>query len=321
MPICGKIMPSLMPPEPAGPRVVVLAYDGLCTFEFGVAYEVFGLPRPEMGPAWYRYAVAGIEPGPLRAAGGLRLGRGSIPASADLIVVPGWKAIDAPVRALVEALTAAQRRGAGLVPVFGRCRQPPAAFSTVAVPRPVALYRRDRGRTRHPPGRQSLCGRATCSPRPAAPPASICACMSTSSSVPRPPTSPAGWSCAAPRRRAGAVHPTPDAGRAGNARLGPLIDWLRRHPGKARTIRPWRPGAGASPRTFNRLKPRPACRRAMAGGGTCAHGAEMLEAVPKPRSTILPWPAASARQTMRHHFRRASSARPPTGRASPARGS
>lgn len=28
------------------PQVVVLAYDGLCTFEFGVAVEIFGLPRP-----------------------------------------------------------------------------------------------------------------------------------------------------------------------------------------------------------------------------------------------------------------------------------
>jgi hypothetical protein len=32
-------------------RVVVLAYDGLCTFEFGIAVEIFGLPRPEMGDA------------------------------------------------------------------------------------------------------------------------------------------------------------------------------------------------------------------------------------------------------------------------------
>jgi hypothetical protein len=54
-----------------GPRVVTLAYDGLCTFEVGVAVEVFALPRPEMGRDWYRHAISGIEPGPLRAAGGL----------------------------------------------------------------------------------------------------------------------------------------------------------------------------------------------------------------------------------------------------------
>ncbi len=37
------------------PKVVVLAYDGLCTFEFGVAVEIFGLPRPEMGDScqWF----------------------------------------------------------------------------------------------------------------------------------------------------------------------------------------------------------------------------------------------------------------------------
>ena len=26
--------------------VAILAYDGLCTFEFGIAVEIFGLPRP-----------------------------------------------------------------------------------------------------------------------------------------------------------------------------------------------------------------------------------------------------------------------------------
>lgn len=54
-------------PPLSGPQVVTLAYDGLCTFEFGVAVEVFGLARPEMGEGWYRHATAAIEPGPLRA--------------------------------------------------------------------------------------------------------------------------------------------------------------------------------------------------------------------------------------------------------------
>ena len=40
--------------------MVALAYDGLCTFEFGVAVEIFGLARPEMGNAWYRFRVAAI---------------------------------------------------------------------------------------------------------------------------------------------------------------------------------------------------------------------------------------------------------------------
>src|SRR5262245_65985952 len=95
MPMCVKIMPEATSPD--GPLVAVLAYDGLCTFEFGVAYEVFGLPRPEMGADWYRYATAAIEPGPLRAAGGLMVGASAgleVLAEADLIVAPGWRGID-----------------------------------------------------------------------------------------------------------------------------------------------------------------------------------------------------------------------------------
>ena len=54
-------------------QVIALAYDGLCTFEFGVAVEIFGLPRPEMGDNWYQFAVAAIDEGPLCATGGIRL--------------------------------------------------------------------------------------------------------------------------------------------------------------------------------------------------------------------------------------------------------
>ena len=53
--------------------VVALVYDGLCTFEFGCAYEIFGLPRPELDRPWYRFKVCAVEPGPLEAAGGLTM--------------------------------------------------------------------------------------------------------------------------------------------------------------------------------------------------------------------------------------------------------
>ncbi len=113
----APILPSS--PATTGSLVAVLAYDGLCTFEFGVAYEVFGLPRPELGTAWYRYSVCGVEPGPLRAAGGLTVtaDRGlDVLDQADLIIVPGWRAIDAPVPPpLIERLVAAHRRGARLM--------------------------------------------------------------------------------------------------------------------------------------------------------------------------------------------------------------
>ncbi len=98
--------------------MAVLAYDGLCTFEFGVAYEIFGLDRPEMGQGWYRYRLVPIEPGRLQVAGGLSVetdGDLSLLDDADLIVVPGWRGKDAPVpQALVLALQAAHRRGTRL---------------------------------------------------------------------------------------------------------------------------------------------------------------------------------------------------------------
>lgn len=102
-------------------RVVALAYDGLCTFEFGVAVEIFGLPRPEMGERWYRFAVAAVDEGELRATGGIRLmtdGSMSLLSEADTIVVPGWRSIDSPVPPdLCQALVAAHARGCRIISI------------------------------------------------------------------------------------------------------------------------------------------------------------------------------------------------------------
>jgi AraC family transcriptional activator FtrA len=98
-------------------HVAILAYDQLCMFEFGIAVEVFGLPRPEFaGLDWYSHEIVGIEPGPYRSTGGIRvdaphdLGRLE---QAGLIIVPGWRGAKQPVPAeLVDALRAAHARGA-----------------------------------------------------------------------------------------------------------------------------------------------------------------------------------------------------------------
>ncbi|MFV5237332.1 transcriptional regulator FtrA [Enterobacter mori] len=119
MPENSKKMTNLRQVSPA--RVVVLAYDGLCTFEFGVAVEIFGLPRPEMGESWYRFAVAGVDEGELRATGGIRIladGDLSLLERADLILVPGWRGIDAAVPdALCDALRRASARGCQLLSI------------------------------------------------------------------------------------------------------------------------------------------------------------------------------------------------------------
>lgn len=108
-------------PNNSGPLVAALVYDGLCTFEYGVAAEVFGLPRPELGPGWYRFASCAVEPGPLRAMGGLTVQVDAgleLLAEADLIVAPGWKGVDVePPAALLEALRAAHDRGARLMSI------------------------------------------------------------------------------------------------------------------------------------------------------------------------------------------------------------
>lgn len=108
-------------PNLSGPLVVALLYDGLCTFEFGIVAEVFGLARPEMGEAWYRFASCAIEAGPLRAQGGLLLTPEHGPeliAEADLIVVPGWRAAEAPIPdALTRHLRVAHDRGARLASI------------------------------------------------------------------------------------------------------------------------------------------------------------------------------------------------------------
>lgn len=103
------------------PLVVVLAYDGLCTFEFGVAVEIFGLPRPEMGDSWYRFAVAAVDDGEMRALGGVRMmtdGGLERLKDADTIVVPGWRGVETPVPdALCDALRQAHTRGCRIMSI------------------------------------------------------------------------------------------------------------------------------------------------------------------------------------------------------------
>lgn len=108
-------------PKTTGPLVVALLYDGLCTFEFGIVAEIFGLPRPEMGPRWYRFASCAIEEGPLRAHGGFSIMPNAgtdLLNQADMIVVPGWKGTDIPAPpAVLEQLKNAYARGARLVSI------------------------------------------------------------------------------------------------------------------------------------------------------------------------------------------------------------
>lgn len=101
-------------------NVVALVYDGLCTFEFGIATELFALPRPELED-WYRFSVCSIDEGPIRMTGGLQL---EAPRAlrrldrAGTIVVPGWRDTrEDPPAQVLRKLRKAHERGARLVSV------------------------------------------------------------------------------------------------------------------------------------------------------------------------------------------------------------
>ncbi|MDO6797019.1 transcriptional regulator FtrA [Shimia thalassica] len=102
------------------PFVCAIAYDGLCTFEFGIAVELFALPRPEF-ENWYRFATVKAEPGPIRAVGGITLDAQEnldLLQDASLIIVPGWRGADTPVpEELCSALRAAYDRGARIASI------------------------------------------------------------------------------------------------------------------------------------------------------------------------------------------------------------
>jgi AraC family transcriptional activator FtrA len=103
------------------PLVAALVYDGLCGFEFACAAEVFGLPRPELGPGWYRFVTCAAARSPLRGQYGMRVvadaGLERL-AEADTVIIPGWKGIDVPVPApVLDALRAAHARGARLLSI------------------------------------------------------------------------------------------------------------------------------------------------------------------------------------------------------------
>jgi len=103
-------------------RVAVYAFDGIASFELGVAAEVFALARPELDVAWwYDFALCAERPGLQRAVGGfgLDVAHGlDVLARADTVIVPGTPDPKAdPPPAVLEALRTAHARGARLVSI------------------------------------------------------------------------------------------------------------------------------------------------------------------------------------------------------------
>jgi AraC family transcriptional activator FtrA len=103
------------------PLVVALVYDGLCAFEFSCAAEVFGLPRPELGPGWYRFETSAMKGRKVAGQYGLSMevdGGLSRLAAAGTVIIPGWQGVGVPVPApVIDALRTAYNRGARLLSI------------------------------------------------------------------------------------------------------------------------------------------------------------------------------------------------------------
>jgi AraC family transcriptional regulator, transcriptional activator FtrA len=119
MPYIIEIMPKAR-----GARnrlVVALLHERVATFELGIVVETFGVPRPEMGPDWYRFITVAQEQRPLRATGGLLVCPEAgleMLAQAGTIIIPGWRTDGAlPTPAVKQALSEAYGRGARLVSI------------------------------------------------------------------------------------------------------------------------------------------------------------------------------------------------------------
>ena len=256
-------MPNSQTPKCTGPLVAVLAYDGLCTFEFGVAFEVFGLSRPEMGRDWYRYAVCGIEPGPFNAAGGLIVNATTDRAvlrKADLIVVPGWRAIDAPVpKPLIADLVRAHARGARImslcsgIAVLAACGFLDGRRATTHWRYAASIAARF-PRIRLEPDMLYVDEGDVLTAAGSAAGIDLCLHVVRKDYGPEAANSVARRLVVPPHRDGGQAQfiQRPVARERDNARLGPMIDWLRERLDQIHSIKHLAEQAGMSLRTFQR---------------------------------------------------------------------
>lgn len=103
------------------PKVAIVVYDGLCTFEYGIVVEVLGLYRSEVGGYLYDIKSVSLEGKTLRAAGGLTISANGDMRdlqTADIIVIPGWRGNNEPVpEVLIKKILAAHKRGAKVVSI------------------------------------------------------------------------------------------------------------------------------------------------------------------------------------------------------------
>jgi AraC family transcriptional activator FtrA len=302
--------------------VVALAYDRLCTFEFGCTVELFALERPELDVDWYDFAVCAVEPGPIRAAGGITVQAPYAPellARADTIVIPGWRDADeAPPPQLLDWIRAAHARGARLCSIC----------SGVFVLAAAGVLDGQRATTHW-----RYAGRlAQRYPRIAVQPDQL---YVDNGSVITAAGSAAGLDMllhlvrrdhgakvgnlvaqrlvVAPHREGGQAQFLPRPMASGEqGRLSRLLDWLRRHPAQPHTVASMAARAAMSPRTLQRqfqqttgLGPLEWLIRERV-----AIVKDLLEQPGVPLAQIAEQAGFGSEESLRHHFRRLTATTP-----------
>jgi AraC family transcriptional regulator, transcriptional activator FtrA len=297
-------------------RVVTIAYDRLCTFEFGCAVEFFALPRPELAVPWYDFTVCAVERGPLRAAGGIEVNvRHSLRRldQADTIVIPGWRSPDElPPSGLIAQLRRAHARGARLASICSGVFVL-AAAGLLDGRRATTHWRYAEAlRARYPQIRlvaNALYvdeGQILTSAGSAAGLDMLLHLVRRDFGA-RIANQVAQRLVIAPHREGDQAQfvPRPLA-LDGRGRLARLMDFVRAHPGEAHTLAALARRAAMSTRTLQRefraaagLSP-----HAWVTGERLARAKELLESTRLPVQAIAQRTGLKSAESLRHHFRR-----------------
>ena len=110
---------AAMAPSARGRHVVAVAVShGVSPFEFGVACEVFGFDRSDLGVPWYRFKVCAVEPSPITTDTGFTLdapwGLEALARANTIIIAPPGETTE-PQPELLEALRRAHTRGTRII--------------------------------------------------------------------------------------------------------------------------------------------------------------------------------------------------------------
>jgi AraC family transcriptional activator FtrA len=302
--------------------VVALAYDRLCTFEFGCTVELFALERPELDVDWYDFAVCAVEPGPIRAAGGITVQAPYAPemlALADTIVIPGWRDADElPPPELLEWIRAAHRRGARLCSICSGVFVL-AAAGVLDGQRATTHWRyAERLAQRYPqvevqPDHLYVDNGQVITAAGSAAGLDMLLHVVRRDHGARIGNLVAQRLVVAPHREGGQAQflPRPMA-QGEQGRLSKLMDWLRSHPAQQHTVASMAERAAMSPRTLQRQ-----FQQATGLGPVewlirerVAIVKDLLEVPDVPLSLIAERAGFASEESLRHHFRRLAATTP-----------